>query len=107
MQQVNRLLPDRLCRRHRDSGPPAALDPRTEPVPERVPGCHPESTAWPTPTPAPRAASRGDVVDDEYGEPFERFDPVSGLPLPEDDNPELSAALADWQAAWGELRELS
>ncbi len=36
----------------------------------------------------------------DYGEPFERFDPVSGLPLPEDDNPELCAALADWQTAW-------
>jgi hypothetical protein len=38
-------------------------------------------------------------VDDGYGEPFERFDPVSGLPLPEDDDPELSAALDGWRAA--------
>lgn len=41
-----------------------------------------------------------------FPEPLERLDGESGLPLPDDDDPELSAALADWQAALAELREL-
>lgn len=45
-------------------------------------------------------------MDEDYGEPFERFDPVSGLPLPEDDNPDLSEAQAEFAAARDELREL-
>lgn len=44
--------------------------------------------------------------DEDYGEPFERFDPVSGLPLPDDDNPELSAALCDFAEARVELEAL-
>lgn len=47
------------------------------------------------------------VDDDDYGEPFERFDPVSGLPLPEPGGPELDAALREFAAARGELAELA
>lgn len=51
-------------------------------------------------------------MDEDYGESFERFDPVSGLPLPEpedDADAELAgfaAALAGFAAARDELREL-
>ncbi len=41
-----------------------------------------------------------------FPEPVERFDAESGLPLPEDDDPELSAALAEWQDALAERAAL-
>jgi hypothetical protein len=56
----------------------------------------------------PRATA-GDHRWTDYGEPFERFDPVSGLPLPEPDDDadaQLAAALREFAEARDELREL-
>lgn len=43
-------------------------------------------------------------MDEDYGEPFERYSD-DGIPLPPTEDAELRDAMDDWQAAWAELSE--